>query len=494
MENGILILTPAGGQQAKFLGASLNTPPSGKGIPNPNPGKQIGNFVGPLPLQVAGLVPLGLCNTGDCRDTQQLFCDPLPVFGDGGSVPSYSNDFNTFLVDTVNMLGTAQFVIQKNTNGWFANIGAYNWATVATLNNNSYGINYALGTIAYHPTYTGYAVNWGAVVQAFGVGLYRIVVNVCTNSYATQASNTFAAPLWNRNTAPIQVFLSAKAPNGTIYTLPGFTVSTNSTTASQIAYIVAQINAATGPSFPFTAIATLTGWTVSGINGSSQNNYLFYWEYKLISTDPDIQDGNGLLTGGSAAVSSCVCGLQSPAFLLKKWNCFIAAGTVKFESWIQGQVGSTTTPGTLFDFCNISWYDSIRFRGFFGYKKFKYDEVMLEYGFDLNAPFGKMERVRDKAVPMYQFHSHNLPQWIHDRLAVYAFMSDTLLVSDYNLGNSDYSIKQKNVVKAGGYEPAYLDNKPFDLQTRYLQRRSYVTVDFAEGIQSIIKNFCCQTV
>lgn len=178
------------------------------------------------------------------------------------------------------------------------------------------------------------------------------------------------------------------------------------------------------------------------------------------------------------------CAYSEP-FLLRAWDCVLAEGTVKFESSITGNVGSIDEYYKLFDLCGIKWYDSIRMRGFFGFEKSKYDELINEW------QSGQLEEVRDKTINRFTFDSYYLPKWVHDRFKAYALMADTLLVSDYNINNSDYFIKQKGVRKAAGYEPVYLDTKNFDGGSRYLQRRSKVSVEFREAVESVIKNNCC---
>lgn len=186
--------------------------------------------------------------------------------------------------------------------------------------------------------------------------------------------------------------------------------------------------------------------------------------------------------------------LQSDEFDLRKFNCNIAHGTVKFEAFIKGQIGSATTQGKVFDVCGINthfistatkgtatgYYDSVRLPGFFGYEKIKeYLEIILEY------QTGLQERIRDEAIQSFTFFSNYFKKELHDRLKIYALMSDRLLVSDYNINNSDYNIRQLPIIKSGAYEPVYLDNKR--------RRLSKVTVEFKAGVQHIIKSLCCPT-
>ena len=167
----------------------------------------------------------------------------------------------------------------------------------------------------------------------------------------------------------------------------------------------------------------------------------------------------------------------SEAFCLREYSCKLADKTVKFEALMTGKIGDINTDGKVFDLCGFTLYDSIRIPAFFGYETTEYDETLLEYG------TGLIERVRDEAIQKFQFktRARGLPKPTLDRLKIYAFMCDNLKVSDYNYNNSDYNIRRKNVIKAGGFAPNY----------KTTNRMASVTVDFKEGIEQVIKSKCC---
>ena len=179
------------------------------------------------------------------------------------------------------------------------------------------------------------------------------------------------------------------------------------------------------------------------------------------------------------------CSVSEP-FHLRLFNCEFAHGTTKFESWLTGSIGSIDEYYTRFDLCDISWYDSIRMKSFFGDETTpKYERTIVEYD------TGLLERVRDKAIQNFKWRSNLLPKYVHDRFKAYGCMADTLLVSDYNYNNADYFINRKSVVLDSGYEPKYLGAKHFDKKMRYRQRSSYVEVTFREGVESVDKSLCC---
>jgi len=148
------------------------------------------------PLQVVGLLPLIPCDTCECRD---ICDDPCtyrnPVFGElvGGSYQTgmtYENDWSTFLIDI------SIFKTQPSSVNVTFELERYvfgKWQGTpfgANLNNNTFGQLYPLGSIIGHPTYAGYAVNWGAVLFTIGPGCYRFKVNTSFNGISTGPGST----------------------------------------------------------------------------------------------------------------------------------------------------------------------------------------------------------------------------------------------------------------------------------------------------------------
>lgn len=485
---GNVILTPVGGIISNITGVAtnpiLNVPFAG--------GKWLG-----------GLVPMIPCGFKDCRVTPQRWCYWLPVFGtQAGAKASYQNDWNTFPVAYTGS-GTPKFTLQRATSSFMDGKDEIDWiwSDVADIDNTGkYGILQNLGTVPGHPTYMIFQVNWGSVYAHNKNGFYRILFQDCQTNYANVIQprlNGIESPatVWSGPPLSATVDISITCGKKT-YTLPTFTVKGNE--QADCNAIAAAINAATGPSFPFTAsVAFSSGhwlYSIIGTMGASQNGCRPNIVYKIAGGDNIINDAT--LTGGAGnGTQVCNCGLQSPVFQLFKWDCMRAHGTVKFEVWNQGTIGDVNNPGTLFDYCGLSMYDSIRVKGFFGYGKYSYDELLLEFGIDSSAMFGQIERNRDKFIPSYKFNSQPLPDWVHKQLASFMMMADTVLASDYNVNNSNYYIQRKNVVKKGGYEPKFNEKgKRFDLSMKEYERRDSVSIEFLEGIQSGIKSTCCITL
>jgi len=476
MGNATVIINLAGGVLAKYMGSSFG-PLSTNGTPLPNSGPGVSPIISPYLQQILGLVPLLPCGYQDCRDTQSESCILMPVFGvPGVTTSTYQNDFNGFVVN--NNIGTVQFIIERETNGWFAPVGPLSWNTVANIIDNTYG--------AYNPkvftsngsSYSQFIVNWGSVLGAFGPGIYRISVNVCT----TTAKQAFViVPFGINSLGGGAVTISGTLQIGKY--LINFTVT--GTEAQQLAYMAALIN---GSGFPFVASVVGLQLCITGTTGALANGTKVY--VTLNQSPPQLL---GTMAAGAAGTVTCVCYGQSIPFLLRAWNCDQAHGTTKFECWnTDGTMGDEENDGSLFDICGITIYDSIRVKGFFGNKSFEYDEETYQWGINNTVPFGTTTAARDKATKLYKWFSNYLPMWAHNTIATYYMMANTKSVSDYNHNNSDYNLIQRQVVKKSGYKPEYLDEKTFDAGLRYHNRTSKVEMEMAVGIQSIIKSISCQ--
>jgi hypothetical protein len=177
------------------------------------------------------------------------------------------------------------------------------------------------------------------------------------------------------------------------------------------------------------------------------------------------------------------CLVSQANFNLKLFNCNLAHRTTKFEMTKTGGTISdaTLTDGSYFDLCNISYYDSIRVRGFFGERDYpEYLNVLHEYQ---NT---KTTQIRNEVVPKYKWISELTPYFFTKRFPVYGCMSDQLLVSDYNINNSDYTIKQMFVRLDGAYKPKYNDKNWNNHQS--------VEAEFHLGYRGYVSSTCCTTV
>lgn len=191
----------------------------------------------------------------------------------------------------------------------------------------------------------------------------------------------------------------------------------------------------------------------------------------------------------SRTISGC---LVSAEFDLAPFDCEDAHGTIKFETYTTGQIGSVRRPGKVTSLCgfsfivgdpkvNTGWYDSIRLPGFFGYTKVtEYRETYNEW------QNGMMEQAKNEAVRGYELITGWLEEDLHERFMIYGMMADWRQVSDYNINNSNKNIRQLSVKPNSNYEQTYYDKLWFNKQQ--------VKLKFQDGFQSLIKSVCCPSI
>jgi hypothetical protein len=180
----------------------------------------------------------------------------------------------------------------------------------------------------------------------------------------------------------------------------------------------------------------------------------------------------------------------SPPFCLRKYDCQLVDGTVKFEAQYEGGTfGSMTQQGTTWKFCctnkdsktkvytvPIKWKDSIRFFGFFGREQYETNRDFIKYA------TGEIKKVRDELIKTFDLRTDRLPLWLHQRLAAYGLMANKLFVSDYNRNNPNQNIKRFYIVADSGYSMDYKN---------YSRYSKVSDVKFKEGQQLIFKDNCC---
>ncbi len=192
----------------------------------------------------------------------------------------------------------------------------------------------------------------------------------------------------------------------------------------------------------------------------------------------------GSLSGGGEAIPSCSCALASNPYLLNKWNCDLARGTVKFESYITGTGSDAYNAGVLIPFNGFTIYDSIRVPGFFGNMEPKVENVEDEFGLTTTDPFGYLETVRSKLVEENKFYSKRIPYWVYRGLLQYGLLPGNVLVSDYNSNNANYFIDQVLQKLKGDVKPTYYNKGHFDKNLNFQNRMLKFEATFKQGIQS----------
>ena len=415
------------------------------------------------PLQVAGLNEMMDCEE-ECRGN--CFAPYVnPVFGDVNTTPSYTNDISAFLLrDDLRPThpGTdIDFILQKKSrNGW---------EDVVTMT-NVLGLDYDFGSIADHPTYRGFQLNWGKVLFFSGSGCYRVKAERAIGVSVTERTDSFNL-----------VF-------GGAIQVPGLAISVSNLQTIQVFFstnpTAAQVEAALNAHPQSIAYGLTYAVAFSGgnrididVTGNAQVYSTAITLYTGFIGAPFTNEGYILFEGQTRSIDWC---FVSETFDLKAWNCNRAAGTVKFETVLTGEVGDKRVDYLVHDFDGFNWVDSIRLNGFFGLEKVpEYLEVNTEWG---KPKMGLIQKVKDEMISEFTFSSNPLPKYIHSRFMSYGVMANELRVSDYNLNNSDYNIKRMLIVKAGAYDPTYYDKE--------FVRLSNVEVQFRKGVQSTIRSNC----
>lgn len=118
---------------------------------------------------------------------------------------------------------------------------------------------------------------------------------------------------------------------------------------------------------------------------------------------------------------------------LKLYTDNLADRTTKITYRIDGgKTGNKANPKKVINYKDISWEREVRLPdSFFG---FPFDTTTKEY---TRFKTGAEIYTKDISVKSYNFEARKLPSSLHNELNVVAFKSDSILISDYNLGNPE---------------------------------------------------------
>lgn len=137
--------------------------------------------------------------------------------------------------------------------------------------------------------------------------------------------------------------------------------------------------------------------------------------------------------------------------------------------------GTNVSAQTNADATPILWQDAIRVGGEFGYETTEYERTSIKY------QTGVINKIRDEALLKFKWKSSSLPWWFHERFKTYGLMADKTLVSDYNLNNADYSLKQYSVQLDSGYSPEF----------KGYTRNTLVNCEFKSATENLKRSRCC---
>lgn len=437
------------------------------------------------PPQVVGLVPVFPCEATDCRvgtygadaiPNDQNFT--LPVFADGDGSDPYKNDKNSFLFKcpgNYNAITGGDYTLEQ--------LQGAAWVNIATLDDTTYGTPYKTAGSC-KVNYSGYEIDWNLVLNAFGEGTYRF-------SQTGTASNTTYTPStgWihiNEVISSGNVGISLNTPPGAVIMPQTFAVTAGAspvTTMQNWAIAINAYQATLGtPEFNAVYNSTLNRIDIFGLQGQNVG-YGVTGGFRL-NMNSALFLKYGSVQTGLPIITYCQ---KSPPFCLKTFDCYLADRTTKFQAMYKGgKIGDITksNAGGSWSFCCVTsqnrstpltWNDSIRVEGFFGYEKTDYERKSIKY------QTGVVNKIRDEAIIKFQWKAGQLPFWFHERFKMYGLLADILKVSDYNINNSDYNLKNYKVQADSSYEPDY----------KGYSRYEKVNVEFKAAVSYLIRNRCC---
>lgn len=120
---------------------------------------------------------------------------------------------------------------------------------------------------------------------------------------------------------------------------------------------------------------------------------------------------------------------ESHRFQLLPYSDILANGTVRIESYQTGNILASEFDYT--DLLDGGWYNSFRIKGFFGFKTPK-----LEIDNYLNQDY-KQEQIQDKVSTEWTLETNLLPSYISNVLAYDNILANKLLITDYNIFNTE---------------------------------------------------------
>lgn len=443
------------------------------------------------PVQVMGLVPLFTC----CNETATIYWDVVKgahtVVFDLNIGGTDLGQFSSTGTDTLAQIEAEVDAILPD--GF--------WCSASRVD---HGVYYSVTVTIYSPVNSSSSYSGVTVTLTYisGTDVYG------STNFTSSADSTVCDCRRNNYGADY-------VTDDTQWTIPAFasTTDTNQLFNDKNAWLLkypGSYNAVSAGDFKlqryssgiWTTVATLNSttygtpyhntWSPKGTACTNSNycGFLLDWRKVLIG----LGEGTYRFSVSGGYTSTYPYCMSSPPFCLQEYTCIGTDGTVRFEAnYSGGNMGSIETQGLSWSLCcryissgqilfsSISWYDAVRFYGYFGDKKYPHEKEQIKY------QTGVIKKVRDEIIPTYSLKiggggsRMNAPMWLLDRFQ-YAITSDKLLVSDYNLNNSNYNIKRLWVVIDSAIEPSY---HPY---TRYMK---VLTSTFKEGTQYTYRDRCC---
>ena len=197
----------------------------------------------------------------------------------------------------------------------------------------------------------------------------------------------------------------------------------------------------------FSEVAVLNGSALGILFGLGTLTNPLLTGFKLNWADVLIAFGEGnyrirtdrvLVTGSDSILSI--------NYNLKTYSAILADNTIWIE-WIQnGQIIDG------FDYTGLNWFQSVRFPGFFGERQTEFEEEIWK---DTNF---ENFQIRNELTFNHKCQIGVMPSCIGDILDN-LFQADTILITDYNQKNYDYTIIRKPVKLTEINETTYDKNR-----------------------------------
>jgi len=121
--------------------------------------------------------------------------------------------------------------------------------------------------------------------------------------------------------------------------------------------------------------------------------------------------------------------ITSHVFHVQTYSDLLANGTVKIETYNTGNI-----IGSQFDYNDLltgGWYQSVRIRGFFGFKT-----PQIEIDNYLTQDY-ELKQIQDKINPEYTLETELLPGFISNQLIYDNLLANRILITDGNIYNTE---------------------------------------------------------
>lgn len=134
--------------------------------------------------------------------------------------------------------------------------------------------------------------------------------------------------------------------------------------------------------------------------------------------------------------------------------------------------------GTISEVTNPIFQDCLRLPGIFGYGESGEEKIDIRYN------SGLVKNIRQEIIRRYTMKTDMLPYDVLERLEVFGRFAEEMLVSDFNVINPDYSLKERSVKIEGDFKPDY------DTSHSGRTRLVMLELGFVDRVRDIERRIC----